>query len=54
MTVYMLKSIMDALRALGVKEGTDVRLTAKGGLVIVYIDGVCFGIYDPVRKTFVD
>ena len=54
MTTENLKPIIAALRALGVNKGARVRLIAKRGITVVYIDGKLFGVYDHGRQTFVD
>lgn len=48
-----MKEIMKALRTLGVK-GTVTTKQITTDRIAVYVDGEYFGIWDNVRKTFVD
>ena len=54
MTTENLKPIIEALRALGITKGAGVRLIAKRGITIVYINDRRFGVWDHAKKTFVD
>ena len=48
-----MEEILEALKTLGVTGSVNIEHIAQDRIV-VHVNGKCFGIWDTVRKTFVD
>lgn len=51
--ICKMKEILEALKTLGVEGSVTIRYIDKNRTA-VYVNGEYFGIWDTIRKTFVD
>ena len=49
-----MNELFAALAALGVKDAAIIAHWITADRIAVYVDGEYFGIWDTIRKTFVD